>query len=110
MPSGACKRERPPEASSSTESSMSDAINKNRVLDLTRRYVAPHRVEVWDAFGTQLVMGRREGYHIWDLDGHELIDLHLNGGTFNLGHRNPEIIEAMVAAAAELAIGKHHSA
>jgi acetylornithine/succinyldiaminopimelate/putrescine aminotransferase len=67
---------------------MSDAINKNRVLDLTRRYVAPHRVEVWDAFGTQLVMGRREGYRIWDLDGHQLIDLHLNGGTFNLGHRN----------------------
>jgi acetylornithine/succinyldiaminopimelate/putrescine aminotransferase len=89
---------------------MNDAINKDRVLDLTRRYVAPHRVEVWDAFGTQLVMGRREGYRIWDLDGHELIDLHLNGGTFNLGHRNPEIIEAMVAAAGEVDIGNHHFA
>jgi acetylornithine/succinyldiaminopimelate/putrescine aminotransferase len=89
---------------------MNDAINKDRVLDLTRRYVAPHRVEVWDAFETQLVLGRREGYRIWDLDGHELIDLHLNGGTFNLGHRNPEIIEAMVRAAAELDIGNHHFA
>jgi acetylornithine/succinyldiaminopimelate/putrescine aminotransferase len=84
--------------------------DKERVLDLTRRYVAPHRVEVWDAFGTQLVMGRREGYRVWDLDGRELIDLHLNGGTFNLGHRNPEIVEAMVAAAAELDIGNHHFA
>jgi acetylornithine/succinyldiaminopimelate/putrescine aminotransferase len=84
--------------------------DKERVLDLTRRYVAPHRVEVWEAFGTQLVMGRREGYRVWDLDGRELIDLHLNGGTFNLGHRNHEIIEAMVAAAAELDIGNHHFA
>lgn len=84
--------------------------HKARVLDLTRRYVAPHRVEVWQAFGTQLVMGRREGYRIWDLDGRELIDLHLNGGTFNLGHRNHELIAAMADAAAEVDIGNHHFA
>jgi acetylornithine/succinyldiaminopimelate/putrescine aminotransferase len=89
---------------------MTDAITKQQVLDLTRQFVAPHRVDVWDAFATQLVIGRREGYRIWDLDGHELIDLHLNGGTFNLGHRNPEVVEAMVAAAAELDIGNHHFA
>jgi acetylornithine/succinyldiaminopimelate/putrescine aminotransferase len=84
--------------------------DKGRVLELTRRYVAPHRVDVWDAFETQLVIGRREGYRIWDLDGHELIDLHLNGGTFNLGHRNPEVIDALFSAAAELDIGNHHFA
>lgn len=84
--------------------------DKDRVLDLTRRYVAPHRVEVWDAFATQLVIGRREGYRIWDLDGHEMVDLHLNGGTFNLGHRNPEVIDAMLAATGELDIGNHHFA
>ncbi|MGH2872306.1 MAG: aspartate aminotransferase family protein [Solirubrobacteraceae bacterium] len=85
-------------------------IDKQQVLELTRRYVAPHRVQVWDAFGTQLVIGRREGYRVWDLDGRELIDLHLNGGTFNLGHRNPEVVEALVTAAAELDIGNHHFA
>jgi acetylornithine/succinyldiaminopimelate/putrescine aminotransferase len=84
--------------------------DKGHVLDLTRRYVAPHRVEVWEAFGTQLVIGRREGYRIWDLDGHELIDLHLNGGTFNLGHRNPDVLDALVSASAELDIGNHHFA
>ncbi len=84
--------------------------DKQRVLDLTRRYVAPHRVDVWEAFGTQLVIGRRDGYRIWDLDGHELIDLHLNGGTFNLGHRNPEVIEALGSAISELDIGNHHFA
>ena len=62
---------------------------KAAVLEATRAHVAPHRVSVWDAFGTQLVMGRREGYRMWDLSGHALLDFHLNGGTFNLGHRNP---------------------
>jgi hypothetical protein len=78
---------------------------KERVLELTRRHVAPHRVDVWEAFGTQLVIGRREGYRLWDLDGRELIDLHLNGGTFNLGHRHPEVVEAMVTAASTLDVG-----
>lgn len=84
--------------------------DKERVLELTRRHVAPHRVEVWDRFGTQLVIGRREGYRLWDLDGRELVDLHLNGGTFNLGHRHPEVVEAMVTAASTLDIGNHHFA
>ena len=83
---------------------------KDRALELTRRYVAPHRVDVWDAFGTQLVIGRREGYRLWDLDGRELVDLHLNGGTFNLGHRHPDVVEAMVTAASTLDVGNHHFA
>jgi acetylornithine/succinyldiaminopimelate/putrescine aminotransferase len=84
--------------------------DKGRVLELTRRHVAPHRVDVWERFGTQLVIGRREGYRLWDLDGRELVDLHLNGGTFNLGHRHPEVVEAMVTAASTLDIGNHHFA
>ena len=84
--------------------------DKQCTLDLTRAHVAPHRVQMWETFGTQLVIGRREGYRLWDLGGHELIDLHLNGGTFNLGHRNPELVETMVDAAATLDIGNHHFA
>ncbi len=88
----------------------SASADKERVLELTRRHVAPHRVDVWETFGTQLVIGRRDGYRLWDLDGRELIDLHLNGGTFNLGHRHPEVVEAMVTAASTLDIGNHHFA
>jgi acetylornithine/succinyldiaminopimelate/putrescine aminotransferase len=83
---------------------------KARVLELTRRHVNPHRVDVWEAYGTQLVMGRREGYRLWDLSGHELIDLHLNGGTFNLGHRNPEVLAALIEATDRFDIGNHHFA
>lgn len=86
------------------------SADKDLVLAQTREHVAPHRVDVWDAFGTQLVMGRREGYQMWDLSGHELMDFHLNGGTFNLGHRNPEVIATLVAALDEIDIGNHHFA
>jgi acetylornithine/succinyldiaminopimelate/putrescine aminotransferase len=89
---------------------MGVSADKQHVLDATSAHVAPHRVHVWDAFGTQLVMGRREGYRMWDLSGHELMDFHLNGGTFNLGHRNPEVIAALVAALDEVDIGNHHFA
>jgi putrescine aminotransferase len=89
---------------------MASAGEKDRVLDLTRRFLAPHRVEVWDAFGTQLVIGRRDGYTLWDLSGRELLDFHLNGGTFNLGHRHPEVVAALVGAAGELDVGNHHFA
>jgi hypothetical protein len=81
---------------------------KRRVVALTREYLMPARVAAWEQLGVPLVIGRREGYRIWDLDGHELLDVHLNGGTFNLGHRNPELVELMRRSFDELDVGNHH--
>jgi putrescine aminotransferase len=85
---------------------MTDA--KRRALDLAARYVCPDRVRTFEAMGVDLVMGRREGYRFWDLDGKELLDFHLNGGVFNLGHRNPELVAALRAALDEVDVGNHH--
>jgi acetylornithine/succinyldiaminopimelate/putrescine aminotransferase len=81
---------------------------KRRALERAAEYGMPGRVATWLRLGIPLVIGRREGYRIWDVDGHELLDLHLNGGTFNLGHRNPEVCAALVEALAEVDIGNHH--
>jgi acetylornithine/succinyldiaminopimelate/putrescine aminotransferase len=81
---------------------------KRRALELNHRYVMPGRVESFISLGAPLVMGKREGYCIWDLDGHRLIDIHLNGGVFNLGHRNPELIETLRECLDEVDIGNHH--
>src|SRR5699024_12811427 len=35
-------------------------------------------------------------------------DLHLNGGTYNLGHRNSEVIETLQEALQKFDIGNHH--
>lgn len=83
---------------------------KRAALDRAHELLMPNRVETWVRLGVPLVMGRREGYRFWDVDGHELLDLHINGGTFNLGHRNPELIEVLRQALDELDIGNHHFA
>lgn len=81
---------------------------KADVLDQAARHVCPNRVELLRALGMEIVIGRRAGYRMWDLDGRELLDFHLNGGVFNLGHRNPEIVTALTEALETLDIGNHH--
>ena len=58
--------------------------------------------------GVDLVIDRREGYYIYDMSGQRLIDLHLNGGTYNLGHRNAELIAPLEPAMGHFDIGNHH--
>jgi acetylornithine/succinyldiaminopimelate/putrescine aminotransferase len=85
---------------------ISDA--KQRILQATHEYLAPNRVESWLGAGVPLVIGKREGYRIWDLDGAELQDFHLNGGTYNLGHRHPDLVAVMQEALESLDVGNHH--
>ena len=85
-----------------------DSERKQRVIALSREYLMPARVAAWEQLGVPLVIGRREGYRIWDLDGRELLDVHLNGGTYNLGHRNPELVELLRRSFDELDVGNHH--
>lgn len=86
----------------------SRAPTRDEVLALSERLVCPDRVRTFAALGAGIVMGRREGYRIHDVDGRSWLDLHLNGGVFNLGHRNPELIAVLVQALDELDIGNHH--
>ncbi|MFN8132395.1 MAG: aspartate aminotransferase family protein [Solirubrobacteraceae bacterium] len=81
---------------------------KSTALDLAERYVCPQRVQLLRALDMEIVIGRRDGYRMWDLDGCELLDFHLNGGVFNLGHRNPEVIAALTTGLETLDIGNHH--
>lgn len=81
---------------------------KRRTIELSREYLMPARVAAWESLGVPLVIGRREGYRLWDVDGHELLDVHLNGGTYNLGHRNPTLVEVLRKALDELDVGNHH--
>ncbi|PWJ47341.1 aspartate aminotransferase family protein [Faecalicatena contorta] len=68
----------------------------------------PSRTLAWPKMGGDIIMGKREGYYFWDIDGKKYMNLHLNGGTFNVGHRNPEVIGAMKEAIEEFDIGNHH--
>ena len=76
--------------------------SKADFLDRSKSSGTRTRREFWQDAGVDLVIDRREGYLFWDMDGRRLIDLHLNGGTYNLGHRNPELIATLEQAMAPL--------
>jgi len=82
--------------------------DKSAVLQASERFWNPDKTRFWQDAGVPLVIGRREGYVLEDLDGHRLIDVHLNGGTYNLGHRNPEVVAALKDALDRVDIGNHH--
>jgi acetylornithine/succinyldiaminopimelate/putrescine aminotransferase len=82
--------------------------SKAELLALAERYWNPDKTRFWQAAGVPLVIGRREGYVLEDVEGKRLIDMHLNGGTFNLGHRNPEVIAAVTEAMDYFDVGNHH--
>lgn len=85
-----------------------DIYNKQKSLERCRSYWNPSRTDAWINMGIDIMVGRREGYYFWDVDGKKFMNLHLNGGTYNVGHRNPEVIETLIKATEELDIGNHH--
>src|SRR6266480_6902711 len=82
--------------------------SKADVLEKSREYWNPGKTGFWVDTGVDLVIDRREDYYIWDMSGARLIDVHLNGGTFNLGHRNAELVEAITTGMRTFDIGNHH--
>ncbi len=83
-------------------------VSKDDVLAKSLEYWNPGKTQFWVDSGVPLVIDRREGYFIYDMSGKRLIDVHLNGGTYNLGHRNPEVVRAITSAMEHFDIGNHH--
>ncbi len=81
---------------------------KSAFIERSKEYWNPNKTSFWQDAGIDLVIDRREGYCLYDMDGKRLIDVHLNGGTYNLGHRNPELIEVLNAGARRFDMGNHH--
>jgi acetylornithine/succinyldiaminopimelate/putrescine aminotransferase len=82
--------------------------SKADFLRRSEEFWNPDKTRFWQDAGVDLVIDRREGYLFWDMAGRRLIDLHLNGGTYNLGHRNPELIATLEQAMGRFDIGNHH--
>ena len=84
-------------------------LSKQESIRLFHDHVSRGKADMFTSNGMDFILGRREGIFMWDVDGQkQLINCHSNGGVFNLGHRNPEIIQTLAAAMAELDIGNHH--
>ena len=83
--------------------------SKSQIIELFANHVSSGKAAFFKSAGIDFVLGRREGAYLWDVDGEKkLIDCHCNGGVFNLGHRNLEIIQALSQSLQEYDIGNHH--
>lgn len=87
---------------------MSSSAEKQVFLEKSKIFWNPGKTQAWQDMGVDLVIDRREGYMIWDMDGRRLIDLHLNGGTYNIGHRHPELVDVLNRGTQRFDMGNHH--
>jgi putrescine aminotransferase len=81
--------------------------SKEEVIEKSIRFWNPDKTKFWQKAGIDLVIDKREGYFLYDMSGRRLIDLHLNGGTYNFGHRHPELVETLKKALDHFDIGNH---
>ncbi len=84
------------------------SAEKQEFIAKSKTFWNPGKTQAWQDMGVDLVIDRREGYLLWDMDGRRLIDLHLNGGTYNIGHRHPELIEVLQRGTQRFDMGNHH--
>ncbi len=82
--------------------------SKQQLFIDAHAHLYPARIDTLLEGGINFVPDARKGYRYWDMDGRELMDLHLNGGTFNLGHGHPELVELMRESLSNWDIGNHH--
>ena len=82
--------------------------SKTQVLERAKTFWNPDKTQFWIDAGVDLVIDRREDYFLWDMSGRRLIDMHLNGGTYSIGHRNPEVIQALSEGMQIFDVGNHH--
>lgn len=84
-------------------------FQKKEIISDFKDHVSSQKVEFFKKYKMDFVMGDRENISAKDIeDDVELINLHCNGGVFNLGHRNPQIIETLTEALGDFDIGNHH--
>src|SRR2546430_8142712 len=82
--------------------------SKQDMLAKSKQFWNPDKTQFWIDSGVPLVIDRREGYFIYDVEGKRLIDVHLNGGTYHLRHRNPQGGGAGTPAMQPVDIRNHH--
>ncbi len=85
-------------------------MDRRSLFDSYREHVNAGKIAVFEQYGFDAVMGRREGVRFWDAydEDRSWINCHCNGGVFNLGHHNPQIVAAVRDSLTTADIGNHH--
>lgn len=82
--------------------------SRDAALSAFGAHLSEPKLNFFRSFAMDIVMGEREGSYFCDVDGRRFLNAHCNGGVFNLGHRNPEVIGALTTALERFDVGNHH--
>lgn len=78
---------------------------KQKALSDFAKYVNPQKARTLKNAGLSIIEGKREGAAVWDVTGEKYIDCITSAGSFNVGRRNPEIVNALKKALDEYDLG-----
>ncbi len=82
---------------------------REETIEAFAAHVDRGKARALEAIGIDLVVGEREGPRFRDAyTGRWYWNCHCNGGVFNLGHRNPRVIDAVRKGLDHLDVGNHH--
>lgn len=81
-----------------------EELKKQALRDFAR-HVNPQKARILTNAGLDIIEGKREGTVVWDITGTRYIDCITSAGSFNVGRRNPEILEALKKALDEYDLG-----
>lgn len=83
-------------------------LSKNKIIELFSRHVSSGKVDTYRKYEMLLVPQKRGGCYLHDMNGKRYLNCHSNGGVFNLGHRNRDIIHVVTRAMKTYDMGNHH--
>ncbi len=78
---------------------------KQQTLSDFAKYVNPQKTRVLKNAGLSIIEGKREGASVWDITGEKYIDCITSAGSFNVGRRNPEVVDVLRKALDEYDLG-----
>ncbi len=82
---------------------------RDELFDAFARHVSPGKVKFFREYSFDAVIGRREGVWFEDaFSGRRFLNVHCNGGVFNLGHRHPRVVAAVREGLDLVDVGNHH--
>jgi len=88
---------------------MPEKPSKEDLTTLFQNHVSSAKARFFTMLGMDLIIEGREGIWIEDLEsGRRLINLHCNGGVYNLGHNHPELCRVLGENIGRLDIGNSH--
>jgi len=80
---------------------MNKPIDKNELLKDYKKVFAPSQLERLKSLGHDFIEAKREGSFIFDTEGKKYIDCSSSASIYNLGRRQPELIQALRNAVKE---------